>query len=125
MSIVLALTNPAAMSRPTQPPKRKGRPPIPISEQAQSKYQRACTWTSKGMVTIPLCDVLAILGYRIRYSEDQFAFHDAGSGDVVFVSVRGETCRTAWDALRERGVFQREDFDLAARAFTKTQPVKE
>lgn len=108
----------------TKKPGKKGRPPKPIEELAPPPIRRKCSWKKDGYVGLALCDILMLLNYRIRYTEEEFRFHHRQTGAFIFSATRGAECRNPWDALHARGDFNDPTFDELATQFARTAPVK-
>lgn len=104
--------------------KKKGRPPLPPEQLAPPPIRRKCNWKKEGFVALPLRDILMLLNYRIRYTEEEFRFHDAKTGAFIFAAKRDAECRNPWDAIQAHGDFDDPTFDELATQFARTAPVK-
>lgn len=107
----------------TKPRKISGPPKSP-DELAPPPIRRTCGWKKDGYVALPLRDILILLNYKIRYTEDEFRFHDATTGAFLFAATRSQDCRTPWDAIHAHGDFENPDFDAIATNYARTAPVK-
>lgn len=105
----------------TAPDKKSHGNAKPIDEHKEFRYSRSIS--TNGFITIPLRDVLAILDLKIKYTEDDLAFHNRSTGEHLFTHERGESARP-WDILRERGYFAPEKFERPARIYLKSHPSK-
>jgi len=71
----------------------------------------------RGFIKIPLRDVLAILRYRVEYSDDSFDFHHVRTNRLLFSAPRSEQYRSPWDVLHERRVFNQSLFTRRAHDY--------